>query len=223
MKRCKHCQVDILDDTFTCPLCKRVLSGDEEGMPDRSMYPEVDFDKKKFSGIKNGFFLLAGLLVLIMILINYLTYNGFLWSVIVMASVIYLVMTVSYSVIHHANPAAKIVVETVGGGILVVIIDYLTGKSGWSMDYVIPGLILIADLAIIVLMIVNRMNWYSYVMYQVIITVLSLIPLILFFTGYVRHPLVVFISSGISVLIVIITMTFGDKNGKNELMRRFHT
>lgn len=223
MKKCKHCQVEVLDHTFTCPLCKRVLSDDGEEDARKFMYPDVDFDKKKFSGIKNLFFALSGMLAVTMILINYLTYNGFLWSVIVLASVIYLIMTVSYSVVHHANPAAKIVVETLGGGVLVFVIDYFTGNYGWSVDYAIPGLIIIADLAIVVLMIVNRMNWYSYVMYQIIIAILSLIPLILSFIGNVRHPVVVFVSSGISILIFILTMTFGNKSGKNELMRRFHT
>lgn len=79
------------------------------------------------------------MIAVLMGIINYITYNGFLWSAIVLASILYLMVTVSYSIVHRRNLAAKIVVEVIGGGILVSVIDYVIGYEGWSAAYVIPG------------------------------------------------------------------------------------
>ena len=185
------------------------------------MYPDPEEDRKRLYGIKNIFFILLGMIAVLMGIINYITYNGFLWSVIVLASILYLM--VSYSIVHRRNLAAKIVVEVIGGGILVSVIDYVIGFEGWSVAYVIPGLILTADLAMVVLVLVNRKTWYSYLMYLIFIAALSLVPVVLYLFGLFEQPLVALISCGISVLTVFIILAAGNKKGKNELARRFHT
>lgn len=223
MKRCKRCQVEVLDDTVTCPLCNRVLSDDGKPFQSERMYPDPEEDRKRLYGIKNIFFILLGMIAVLMGIINYITYNGFLWSVIVMASILYLMMTVSYSIVHRRNLAAKIVVEVIGGGILVFVIDYVIGYDGWSAAYVIPGLILTADLAMVVLVLVNRKTWYSYLMYLIFIAVLSVVPIIMYLFGLSKQPWVAFVSCGISILTVFIILAAGNKQGKNELARRFHT
>lgn len=38
MKRCKSCQVEVLDETVTCPLCNRVLSDDGKTVKRERMY-----------------------------------------------------------------------------------------------------------------------------------------------------------------------------------------
>lgn len=223
MKKCKACGVQVLDHTATCPLCNRILVEEGEKTEGTKMYPDVQFDQKIFRGIERSFCFLMGLVAVICVIVNLLTYTDFLWSIIVVVAICYLITTVSYSVAHHANPAAKIVVETIGAGILVSVIDHVVGYQGWSVDYAIPGLILVADFAIVVLMIVNRMNWYSYILYQGFIAVLSVVPIILYLIGIVEHPVVGILASVVSLVIILASVTFGDRNGKNELMRRFHT
>lgn len=209
--------------TVTCPLCNRVLSDDGEPFLPERMYPDPEEGRERLYGIKNIFFILLGMIAVVMGIINYITYNGLLWSVIVLASILYLMVTVSYSIIHRRNLTAKIVVEVIGGGILVFVIDYVTGYDGWSAAYVIPWLILTADLAMVVLVLVNRKTWYSYLMYLIFIAVLSLIPVVLYLFGFFEHPLVAFLCCGISVLTIFVILAAGNKKGKNELARRFHT
>ena len=168
--------MEVLDETVTCPLCNRVLSDDGKTVKRERMYPDPEEERMRLYGIKNIFFILLGMIAVLMGIINYITYNGFLWSAIVLASILYLMVTVSYSIVHRRNLAAKIVVEVIGGGILVSVIDYVIGYEGWSAAYVIPGLILTADLAVVVLVLVNRKTWYSYLMYLIFIAVLSVVP-----------------------------------------------
>ena len=97
MKRCKSCQVEVLDETVTCPLCNRVLSDDGKTVKRERMYPDPEEERMRLYGIKNIFFILLGMIAVLMGIINYITYNGFLWSAIVLASILYLMVTVSYS------------------------------------------------------------------------------------------------------------------------------
>ena len=39
MKRCKRCDILIMDDTALCPLCDSVLDGDEPGV---NTYPKLE-------------------------------------------------------------------------------------------------------------------------------------------------------------------------------------
>ncbi len=140
-----------------------------------------------------------------------------------MVGIIYFGVTVTYSIMNNANLASKILVQTIGAGILVVVIDNVTGYIGWSVNYAVPAMILFANLAIVLLMIVNPMNWQSYFMYQIAITIFSFIPLILFWVKLIDRPFLAILTSGISILILIGTIVFGDRSVKNELIRRFNT
>ena len=72
------------------------------------------------------------------------------------------------------------------------------------------------------MMLVNRLNWQSYFMYQIAITVLSFIPLIFWEIGWTRHPLLTVLSVVISVAALLATVLLGDRSVKRELRRRFH-
>ncbi len=187
------------------------------------MYPNVEFDIGKYNKIKRIFLFILTVVSVVLGFINYITYSGVIWSLIAVVGIIYFGVTVTYSIMNNANLASKILVQTIGAGILVVVIDNVTGYIGWSVNYAVPAMILFANLAIVLLMIVNPMNWQSYFMYQIAITIFSFIPLILFWVKLIDRPFLAILTSGISILILIGTIVFGDRSVKNELIRRFNT
>ena len=85
-----------------------------------------------------------------------------------------------------------------------------------------PATILFADVAVVFLILVNRLNWQSYFMYQLAITIFSFIPLILWAAGLVTKPLMALITVVLTVFILAMTIFLGDRGVKNELIRRFH-
>ncbi|GAA0766997.1 hypothetical protein GCM10008908_05490 [Clostridium subterminale] len=187
------------------------------------MYPNVEYDIGKYKKIKRIFLFILTVVSVVLGFINYITYSGVIWSLIAVVGIIYFAVTVTYSIMNNANLASKILVQTIGAGILVIVIDNVTGYIGWSVNYAIPAMILFANLAIVLLMIVNPMNWQSYFMYQIAITIFSFIPLILFWVKLIDRPFLAILTSGISILILIGTIVFGDRSVKNELIRRFNT
>ena len=77
-------------------------------------------------------------------------------------------------------------------------------------------------MAVVFLILVNRLNWQSYFMYQLAITIFSFIPLILWAAGLVTKPLMALITVVLTVFILAMTIFLGDRGVKNELIRRFH-
>ena len=154
--------------------------------------------------------------------VNLATYSGLWWSAIAILGMGYAALTVRYSVLRHANLGKSLMIETLGMQALLLVTDHVLGYQGWSVNYAIPSTILFADIAIVFLILVNRMNWQSYFMYQIAITVFSFIPLILWAAGLVTHPSMAIITVILTVGILAMTIFLGDRRFKNELIRRFH-
>ncbi len=186
------------------------------------MYPQIEFNVHKFNIILRLFFFLSVLISAVLLLVNFLTYMGIWWAFIGIGAIIYVWITIKYSILNNTNSAMKIVVQTLGAQALTVLIDWSIGYKGWSVDYAIPSIFLVADLAVLILMAVNFMNWQSYIMFQILFVLFSLIPVIFYIRGTITHPLLTFLAAGSSLLILIGTMIFGDRSAKNELKRRFH-
>lgn len=145
-----------------------------------------------------------------------------MWSVIAIGCIIYVALTLRYSIMRHANLASKVVIQTIAAEVLLVMIDHVTGYTGWSVNFGIPSTLLFADLAVVFLIIVNRLNWQSYFMYQIAITIFSFIPVILWAAGLVTRPLMTLVTVVVTVLILFVTIKWGDRSVKTELKRRFH-
>ena len=97
-----------------------------------------------------------------------------------------------------------------------------TLRKRWSVDYVASGGILLVDVIIIALMIWNRRNWQSYLMWQIAMILFSLIPAILYLIGLEHNFIMAFLPLIVSVFLFIGTLMIGGRRAGQELYRRFH-
>ena len=111
---------------------------------------------------------------------------------------------------------------TLSGILYVILIDWIVGFHGWSVNYVLPAGIMLLDAGIVLLMIINSRNWQSYLMFQLFGIVCSLIPLLLIALHIVTHPGLSELAFGISVFLFLGTLIIGDRRARLELKRRFH-
>lgn len=188
----------------------------------RGSYPEISYNVDKWKKVTNVFYAVMLTLAACLGVINWLTYSGFLWSGIAIAGILYAVVSLRYSIMRNANLGARILIETIGAQALLIVIDHVLGYQGWSVDFAVPSTILFADLAIVFLILVNRLNWQSYFMYQLAVTVFSFIPILLWALGVLNRPVMAVITVIVSVMILTVTILLGDRSVKNELIRRFH-
>lgn len=106
--------------------------------------------------------------------------------------------------------------------VMLLGIDYLTGYRRWSLDYVFPGGIIAIDLALFILILVNRRNWQSYMMSELLTILLSIVPVVLLQMRIIHFPYLAWGSLGVSVFLFLGTLILGDQRARTELKRRFH-
>lgn len=185
------------------------------------MYPDVKPATKKIRLVIKCFVFISVVVELVLVLINYLTYKGVKWSLICGAALVYLCFTVAYCVPRNTGHRTKIFAQMIGSIILAILIDCSLGYTGWSLNYVTPIAIMLFDVTILVFMIINSNNWQNYILLQVSMLLVSVVFGILALNGVVTSPLLTIIAVGISAIILIATVVFGDKTAITELSRRF--
>ena len=221
MKTCNKCNIRIKDDTKFCPLCHEPLDNLDRHSP-KGIYPSFKINEHKYHLISKLVIILSIIFSVSAMITNYVTYNGIAWSIISITAIIYTWILVIHSISNEANIAKKILEYTIFTSVLVILIDLMVGYSGWSVNYVIPELLILSNIGILILMIVNRMRWHDYVLYQMILMLFSIILLVLYFLKIVGHPLFTLLAASFSLAIFLSTLLFGDTSVKSELKRRFY-
>ena len=184
----------------------------------------------KIRNVKNGniaikiMITISFLVAIICVIVNLCTTRDLWWSLIVIAGIIYSWITVSYSLHRNINIASSVMVQSIAISLLTLCIDYVIGYSGWAINVSIPIIISVANITILVLTIVSVHRYYRYVIYQLIIFVLSLIPLFIemWGTGIIYWPIFTIISSGITVFTFLLSAILCGKSMIEELNRRLH-
>lgn len=188
----------------------------------KAAYPEIVYDVRLWKNLLNVFYAVLLAVSGCLGVVHYSLYRSHEWLAVTAVCISYVVLTMRYSIMRHANLAAKIMVQILSGSVLMFVVDMVTGYSGWSVNYGIPSLILFADVTIVFLILVNRLNWQSYFMYQIAMTVFSFVPMILWGLKLIQHPALAIVTLIVSVLILTLTIMLGDRSVKHELIRRFH-
>ncbi len=220
MSRCNNCKIQITDETDKCPFCQCVLVKDEGRVEDK--YPQAWVTVRKFHLLENIVLFLSILAEAVLVYINYTGTPFFAWSLIAGLVLLYANVVLRLAVIGKSGYMFKTICLVLTAIVMLIAIDYLTGYNRWSLNYVMPAGILFMDAGILVLMIVNRRNWQSYMMAQLFTIILSIIPIILLEIGEVTFSYLTIIAFAVSVFIFLGTLIIGDQRAKTELKRRFH-
>jgi len=219
MNKCNYCNVFIKDDTERCPLCGGVLEGNEIG---EDTYPNVLKSEKTISFVFRLMLFIAIVSIVTCIGINYTTGVSVKWSLIVTFSFLYVLSILYMFVRENAGYRVRMYGIVAGGVLFLVGTDYICGWYRWSVNYFFPLAILLMDIALVVLMIVNRRNWQSYIILIMCMIPIALVPVILYALDVITNPYPAQLSFFISVFITLGVIILGGPRVKQELYRRFH-
>lgn len=206
-----------------------ILTGREENGAfasefDRGSYPEMTEEKNRIRKAAPWFYgaLLAA--AVITGIVNAATYRwlGKWWSVLSIAGIAYAAMTVRFSILRHSSLAGRLVRQSLGACVLLALIDWFCGYGGWAFNYAIPCVLLFNVIAVGGLMALNRLNWQAHFMYQIAITLFTMIPLALWWAGLVTKPFLSLFTAGMAFLLLAVTGAVGARSVRRELGRRFH-
>lgn len=220
MSKCKQCNIRILDKTHVCPLCKCVVEQEEQM---KNVYPDIRFRTKKLHLAVRIFLFIAIMVEVFLVYMNWKYQPEFWWSGITGAGFAYVYFVARFAVLNdNAGYRAKFLTLTFFGVLYVILIDYIIGYHGWSVNFVLPGGLLFVDVFIIISMLINRRNWQSYIMLEIAMIFLSAIPLILMQFDVVTENFISGVAFAGAVLLFLGTLIIGDRRARNEIKRRFH-
>lgn len=90
------------------------------------------------------------------------------------------------------------------------------------MNIAIPIMIMIANLTMLVLTIVSYKKYMKYAIYQLVIVLFSMLPLILLTEHIVQDKTLSIIATSISILNFMICLVLCAKEVKETIVRKFH-
>lgn len=186
-------------------------------------YPDLSGAAARYNVAMRIAVFISTLGIALSVLINLLVPTGVWWCLIVVAAVIYAWLTIPPLLRRGANYGWRIVLQAFFTCLLVVALDYITGYNrGWSLSYVVPALLCAGIVAIWLMIVFNRTNWAQYTLFQVIMGVFALVPLLLYFLGYATNLVMVLLAASLGIASILVTVVFADRSVKSEFKRRFH-
>ncbi len=183
------------------------------------IYPQK-ISNKKIEVFVKVFVFSAIMLSIALLVINYMFTPGFYWSYLCIVIILYVSLTVRYSVAKGRNISGFVLFQTILLTLLMYAIDYLTGNHGWSISISIPILMIIANIMMFVLMIINHNHFGKYVMTQLIIVFMSLSIIYIVYLGFASYNILINISVLISIINFVFSLIFCHKDFKEELKRK---
>ena len=219
MSRCKQCNLEILDETDRCPLCSSVL---EHTVEVENMYPNAKVKTRKWIFMSKVYLFCAIVLEVILFGINYVDNYKIGWSLITGLILLYGYLVIQLTILGQAGHKIKIVVLAAITLVMMVVLDLLIGYKGWSVNYGLPTCVIILDIGIAVLMLINSRNWQSYIMWQILMLLVSGCMILLYIFGVMTSPYMLGIAVMCSGMLFLGTLIFGDRRARVEVQRRFH-
>ena len=218
MSKCNRCNIEVLDDSLICPLCKGALSGAKSVRPS---YPDMlpKLQRMRLALRIVTFCAIVGSLVLG--IVNYLTYRGVKWSLVSVAAIIYLYLTFAVTVQPLSDEQEKILFQGIISMALALAVDFSLGYRGWSVNIAIPVIMIVVDVVFFVMMLVRRRDWRSYVIPQIELTLLAAVLLLLVSMDVVTRKALAMVAVFVIVVQLFGVFLIGGRSTTLELNRRF--
>lgn len=218
MSKCNRCNIEVLDDSLICPLCKGAL---RDAKSVRPAYPDMlpKLQRMRLALRIVAFCAIVGSLVLG--IVNYLTYRGVKWSLVSVAAIVYLYLTFAVTVQPLSDEQEKILFQGIISMALALAVDFSLGYRGWSVNIAIPVVMIVVDVVFFVMMLVRRRDWRSYVIPQIELTLLAAVLLLLVSMDVVTRKALAMVAVFVIVVQLFGVFLIGGRSTTLELNRRF--
>lgn len=165
---------------------------------------------------------IAAVFLGVSLLINHFAPTGSPWAFITAAAIIYAWISAINVLRYTPNPASIILCQLFSVGGLLFLIDLMTGFHRWSINYVIPFLIMGAALATSLMIMIKPMKFRACVIYQLVIAVIGLSAVLFWVCGYSHVEWPAVSAACFSALCFAATLVFSRRRTHNEFKKRFH-
>ena len=165
------------------------------------IYPEKIKAKKSDQIMKQLISVSVGIAI-ILVLINKLTTPTIPWAALANAGILYSWVVVIYAIKKNINIAGHVLLQLIALSSLTIYIDYVLGMM--------------------VLTIVSYKKYMKYAMCQLVIVLLSMLPVLLVTEHIVEDKTLSIVATGISVLNFLLCLMLAARDIKEAILRKFH-
>ena len=227
MQYCNNCKVSVSTKTAQCPLCHaglRPLDGDEPVQT----YPSFEPLKEKKHLFEKIVSFCAIASIVILVVINLLTYRGHLWSVIACSYILYVWLLGLMTIKKGIHVGLKLLAHAIAIPLLLMVVNMFADsektihKASWAISYTMPFIFVGFILAINILMMIKTRYLRDYLIYQLTLSVIAFVPLLLVLLNVAQPMLPSIIAAMFSFLSIIGLIIFSKKNIQTEFGRKFH-
>jgi hypothetical protein len=219
MQYCDHCKVHIRGDRKYCPLCQNALSG--SGSEEEEVFPVVPVTYQYNLMIRVMLYL-SICIVVISLAVNAMFPVKVNWPMFIIAGILCVWISLGVVVRKRHNIPKSIIWQVAVISILAVIWDWRTGWRGWSLDFVIPIVCVVAMIIMYVTAKIMRLGARDFVIYIVLDSIFGIIPLLFILLDLLHTKFPSIISISISVLSLAAVILFEGDNIREELNKRMH-
>ncbi len=227
MKQCPDCNVNIATKTTRCPLCHRLLPDD--GAPGIVSYPDFDYRSSRRRLFLRILATLSLTGIFSVALVNYLTFAGRLWSIVVITAILYGWIIVGWlSFKRNVHISLKLMIHAITiTGLLLVIEAFTTSNQmishlNWTLSFAMPSTFIGFIIIINILMLVKRQHLRDFLISQLSLSIIGFVPLILVFFNLVNPTYMAIGAGGLSFATIIGLFILGRRIVMSELSRKFH-
>ncbi len=220
MRRCGRCGVQVRGADDACPLCHVPL---EEGPLEAPEYPGYARQAWRSGEQRLWQRILRFVLVctaLVCGLINLLT-RGEPWSLYIVASVTFFLLA-ERLVTGRSALGIKVVLSSIAVIVYLIAVDVLTGYGGWSLDYLMPLILLATMLTMSSLVLARQFRVLEYLLFVLTLGAIALVSLILLWSGVIRVGWPSLTTGFVAAVLLTGLFIFGDRTMRSELRRKFH-
>lgn len=220
MQYCDNCKVHLKGNQRVCPLCGGIVP-DGDGNSEEE-FPIIPTIYQEFNILIRTMVLISICAVVISFAVNVIFTKQSRWSLLVAAGVLCMWISL-FIIIRKKNNIPKTIVWQVAViGVLSVLWDRSMGWRGWSIDYVLPSVCVVAMIVMAISAKILKIGVRDLIIYFLVDAIFGFIPIIFLLFGglHVLYPSVICVAaSAISLSALII---FEGENIKAELNKRMH-
>jgi len=219
MRICRHCGAKLNGNLPYCPLCDMETEKLDDSFEEDYPYIPNHFSRRQL--IKIATFSVLSVIA-VSLLVNHLVPTNTPWAFITVAALVYVWLNLLNITQSTHNPGSVILCQLVTVSGLTLLLDLKLGWYRWSVNFVIPGLIMAAALAISLFIWIRPVRYRSFTIYQFVIAVIGILALILWFSGLSEVEWTAEAAAMVSLLCFLTITVFSWKCTRNELRKRFH-
>ena len=219
MRYCKNCGVNLANDLEYCPLCD-METVPKDG-PSEADYPYIKPRVTKGMFMKSVTFTVI-VAVALSFLIEHLLPDSGIWYLLVTVGLIYGWLTFITVMKNLRDPGGIVFSQLILLSIACGLIDRLCGWYRWSVNFVVPGLVAAAAMAIVLCIAIRPDKFRTYTIYQVVIAVVGFIPVALWLTGLSEIEWTAMAAAAVAILSFAVILVFYRRHTTSELKKRFH-